>query len=377
MLWFVTRSTSLKSRSRHRKGSSIAPEVLETRDCPAAPQLMMFTSTIMQGQTVQLSGRVMDENPGSVSINFSGVASGTTMADTQGHFQFQTTASQLGTVYAQASDNEWLTSQIAESILSAPPPTLTVNLTQGAGRMVTLCGQVKAASPSNLTVCFTGQVAGTTTTSSTGSFAYTAQAAALGAITAEVTDIWGQQSSSVQVVVASNAPGVTLTVSQGANRTVYIQGQVTDESPGGINVTLSGVVSAVVTTTSNGMFTYSGTASSLGGITASAANCWGLTGSASATLINAAPSIVDFQAVNVVNNTWVIQGRVVDEFAAGLIVHLTSTIASLNGIDLTVDSSGWFSYTVQLQPGNDVGDLSVVTTDWWGVQSTTVNTSIS
>jgi hypothetical protein len=167
-----------------------------------------------------------------------------------------------------------------------------------------------------------------------------------------------------------------MTVLQGANHAVYIQGQVTDESPGGMTVTLSGVVSATVTTTSTGMFTYSGTASSLGGITASASDCWGLTGSASATLTNIAPSITNFQAINVVNNTWLIQGRVIDEFATGLIVHMTSTIASLNGIDMTVDSSGWFSYTAQLQPG-DAGDLSVIATDWWAVQSSTANTSIS
>lgn len=376
MSWFGTRSSSLASRPRHSHRRSIALEFLEARDCPAAPQIMMFSSTIVQGQTVQLSGMVMDENPGSVSINFSGAASGTTTSNALGLFQFQTTASQLGTIYAQASDNQALTSQVAESILSAPPPTLTVNLTQQAGRMVTLSGQVTAGALANLTVCFTGQVAATTTTSSTGAFTYTGQASALGAITAKVTDIWGQQSAGMQVQVTSNAPSVTMTVMQGANRAVYIQGRVTDESPGGINVTLSGVVSATVTTTSTGMFTYSGTASSLGAITASAVDCWGLTGSASATLTNAAPSIVNFQAVSVINNTWTIEGRVIDEFASGLIVHLTSTIAALNGVDMTVDSSGWFSYTVQLQPG-DTGDLSAITTDWWGVQSTTANTSIS
>lgn len=373
--WLAKKKVTQPTRPWVRPRVVPALYELEARVCPAAPLLMGFNVALLQGQTVQLTGMVMDENPGSVSIRFSGAASGTTTANAMGLFQLTTTASQLGTIYAQATDNQGLTSQIAQSLLSAPTPNLTLTLAHGSGKMVTLGGQVTAGAPGNLTVTFTGQVAATTTSATTGTYSYTAEASALGTVSATVTDIWGQHSNAVQVAVASNAPTVSFTVMQGADRAVCIQGQVMDESPGGITVTLSGAVSATVTTTSSGAFYYAGAATGLGTITASAADCWGLTGSTNAILTNSAPAIVNFQAVGT-NNYWTISGQVTDEFVTGLIVHLTSSIAALDGVDVTVSSDGWFRYTVQLQAG-DSGELSAITTDWWGVQSATATTTIA
>lgn len=444
----------------HKDGRRVFPrlEFLEGRDCPAAPAITALTPMAAPNGIIMLMGNVADENPGSVQLTLSGAVSGVTWGTLSGQFMFMSTTGHLGTVYVQARDSEGLTSQIAQALVSVPPPTVTLKLIQTGGRNVTLSGQVTGGapgmavtlsgqatgtaildatgsfsystvaaglgtisaqfvdvwgqsaaaqasvtsnaptltmtvtqtpgrtvaitgqvndeSPCGSTVSFSGSLSATVTTGDNGYFSYTGQASGLGTISATAWDCWGLASNTAQATLTSNPPSVSMTVTQGANRMVYITGQASDEYPSGLGITLSGPISVTVTTDTTGHFSYSGVASALGTLTATAVDCWGLTGAASYTLTNVAPIISNFQVISTgIGNYWTVEGQVADDFPAGLAVHLNSTIAVLNNVDVTVGSDGWFTYTVQLQNGA-TGAISAFATDWWGVQSNTANTSI-
>jgi hypothetical protein len=166
-------------------------------------------------------------------------------------------------------------------------------------------------------------------------------------------------------------PGTSLNVSaaQGPNRTVTVTGQVSGNSPAGLTVTLSGVVSGSVTTNANGTFTYTGAASAPGPIQATVTDLWGVTVSAVTTLTSQPPAILNFKAVNNGNNSWTFTGQVQDEYAAGLVVRLGG-IPSLdnNNASAIVQADGKFSYTITLEPGEQ-GGVTAQCTDWWGQPS--------
>lgn len=256
-------------------------ERLEARDCPSAPQITAFSALVQQGHTVLLGGTVSDDNPASVSLSFSGVAGGSTMADSSGNFQLQTQASALGTVYVVGLDADGQSSNTAQAVLSVPAPIFT-----------------------------------------------------------------------------------TFTVAQsGPNRQVTVSGQVS--SGAGLTVTLSGVVSASVTTGSNGSFTFTGTAGSLGQVNASVTDVWGQTGTGAAQLTNQAPTITNFNGENTgVQNIWDFEGQVSGQWVPGETVTF-SGIAALQNVQVTVGSDGWFHVQVQLS-SSDTGMLVATVTDWWG-----------
>jgi exosome complex RNA-binding protein Csl4 len=359
---------SKSSRNQNRNRVRLSFEALESRYCLSAPSITGFNAVVETGHTILLSGTVSDSNPGTVALQFSGVAAGTTSADSTGHFQLETTAANLGMVYAVASDSTGASSMQAQTMLSTPSPQVTLNLTQNAGTSVTLSGQVFVNTPGGLTITFSGQVSGTVVTNSNGTFSYTANAAGLGSIYAKTTDVWGQTSNTAQVSISSTPPTISLTVSQRANQNVYVSGKVTDESPANLTVSLTGVVSGTATTASDGSFSYTGPASALGKINASVTDPWGQTGTGSTTLTNVAPQITNFQAINLGQNMFTFEGQVMDEWAPGLTVQLSGLLGVNTSV--TVANDDWFTYTTTLQ-ANQAGYVSAVTTDWWGLQSNT------
>jgi len=179
-------------------------------------------------------------------------------------------------------------------------------------------------------------------------------------------DTAGMGPFTVQATIsAPAAPTITnLTVTTaGPSRAVAVTGQVS--SGAGLTVTLAGVVTGTATTGTNGMFTFSGTASGLGQVYASVTDSWGQTGTAAALLTNAAPTITDLAAENTgVQNIWNIEGRVTDEWAPGLTVTFAG-VPTLQNVQVTVGNDGWFHIQVQLGP-TDLGLLVATVTDWWG-----------
>lgn len=270
-----------KTRSRTRVPLSL--EALETRDCPTAPQITMNV-TLLDDQMVRLSGTVMDEMPSSVFITFSGVVSDQTVPEPGGNYSLDVQASQLGWIYAQGVDDEAFGSNIVSYQLTSAVPSITLSVSYGTQRTVTLSGSVTDEVRGGRLVAFTGRVENSVFTQADGTFSLTVEAAGLGNVLASTTDPWGQASNTAQVTLTSLAPFIN-----------YFE--VTHEPQG-----------------------------------------------------------------------WVFLGHVNDESPEGLIVQLGG-IPSLEGQTATVDSTGWFMFTVQLIPGVDRGTATAQVTDWWGLAS--------
>jgi len=368
------RNRAKSARPANRNRLRLAVEGLEPRWCPAGPQITSLNAAIVQGDTVMLSGTVSDPGADSLSVSFQGDVTGTA-AVSNGSFSLQTQASQLGTIYAQASDNLNNFSTPVQTQLSASPPAITAGITENGGTSVTISGTVTDGSPAGLTVSFSGEVTGSATTDANGNYSFTANAAAPGTISVQTKDVWGLLSNTSSVMIVDVAPSITLSVSQDGNHTVTVSGQVTSQAPGGLTVTLSGVVEGTATTSPTGAFSYTGTASNLGQIYAQVADVWGMTGYGSIEFTNTPPSISGFMAnLNSSTDAWTFSGQVCDEYAAGLTVTL-SNIPGEGNITVTGGSQGFFTYTTIL-PAGASGTVTATVTDWWGATSQPVTVTI-
>ncbi len=283
MAFWSSSTPRTTNRSPVRKQRAVLQlEVLEGRDCPSGAQITSFSANVQSGHQVLLSGTILDSAPGAAVINFGGTASGSVVPDLSGHFQVLENISQLGAVFATATDPDGSVSNTARAVLTDPGISLTLSATQGANRTVTVTGQVSCPSPAGLTVAFSGIVSGTVTTSSNGTFTFVAPASALGQIQATVTDVWGV--SATAATTLCNTPPTIINfraINNGYNCWTFT-GQVQDEYAAGLVVRLSGIPTlngsnAVATVQANGTFSYTIMLSpgEGGSVTASCIDWWG------------------------------------------------------------------------------------------------------
>jgi hypothetical protein len=229
--------------------------------------------------------------------------------------------------------------------------------------------------PSDAQVTFGGVLSGTVTPNALGQFSFQADASSLGAVTAVAHDAQGMTSNTAQALLPNLPPSLTFSVTYGAENWVTLTGMVADESPAGRTVTFSGAVSGSVVTTAGGMFSLT-LRGSLGAVHANTTDQWGQAATtASVNLVSSAPVITEFEAVHAsYGNVWTFRGRVSDEYRGGLTVQLGG-VGSLATQTVTVDANGYFSITVELQPGES-GLATARVTDWWGLQSAVVTDSV-
>jgi hypothetical protein len=265
-------------------------EALEGRATPAGVNITSMSGQII-GSHVVVTGQVQDETPDQVTINLSGSVSGTVQADRSGAFEFisSTTDSSLN-VSAQATDGQGLISPLFQIYVSPSignqAPYVTMSVSYGSQRSVTLSGTVYDESPAGLPVSIWGMVASQTVyTDSNGNFTLTAVASGLGDVCARATDVGGLLSNIAKVTLTSNAPRITdMVVSCQGQNTYVLTGRVIEESPGGLTFTLGGEVNAFrgqqVTVASDGTFSVTVTITDptdRGQITAQVTDWWGLT----------------------------------------------------------------------------------------------------
>jgi hypothetical protein len=147
-------------RKRNQGSSNFRPrlEFLEGRDCPAAPTITAFAVTPLSDHMVLLTGAILDESPGTATVNFSGVVNGYAPVNDSGAFSVTLEASDLGNIYAQALDNENLNSEQEQAALTNAKPVI-MNFeaeSQGAGNVYLFKGRVVDEHPSGLTVTLNG-----------------------------------------------------------------------------------------------------------------------------------------------------------------------------------------------------------------------------
>jgi hypothetical protein len=265
----------------------------------------------------------------------------------------------------------------------AAPVLSAFSATMLGGHSVQLSGIVQSDHPSSTTVNFTGVASGFTNLQADGTFSMTTNANALGIVTAIATD-YLLTSNPLTAQLASATPSATVNVAQHGGHSVTVSGQVTDDSLIGETVQLSGIVNASVMVNSDGSYSYTGQASGLGQVFATAQDVWGLkSASVAATVTNVAPVISNFTVINRGNGNWEFSGRVTDEFAPGMTVRISglpgtggSTSLGEDGdssggcLFVTVGAGGWFNVVANV--GNIAGCMiSADTIDGWGVASNT------
>ncbi|MEX2560707.1 MAG: hypothetical protein WD403_12370, partial [Pirellulales bacterium] len=123
----------LRNRPAPRRRAASSPrrfERLEDRLCLTIPWIMSFeTYAHGPGKTVDLGGMVADNFPLGVTVNFTGVVTGSTTVASSGSFSYVGTATSLGTVTATASDSEGASFRQAAVWSNAPTLTFSVQET--------------------------------------------------------------------------------------------------------------------------------------------------------------------------------------------------------------------------------------------------------
>jgi hypothetical protein len=230
---------------------------------------------------VKLTGTVTDPSPSSVSLTFNGAMCGSAQADSNGNFSFIGPAS-LGTVSVVGIDGQQQQSGTISTQITSAAPSLTLAVTYGAKRSVTLYGKVTDEAPGGLTVTISGAAKGNTTTSCDGSFSITLTADNLGQVQATVTDAFRLTSLPASVTLASNPPLITTFQAKWNSLTsCTFSGTVSDESAPGETVLLGGIpeLNGVTTTVqSDGTFSITVTLQphEKGTATALVTDWWGL-----------------------------------------------------------------------------------------------------
>ena len=260
---------------------------------------------------------------------------------------------------------------------AAPAPQITLTAQPlNSGRLVELAGTVTDSDPATVTITFSGVVSASTTANAAGNYDCTVQASGLGTVSAVGSDTLGLTSNTAQATISSAAPSLTLALAYGSQRSITLSGRVTDAQAGACTVQFTGVATGSTTTNADGTYSLTVNASQLGTVQARVQDTGGQTSAAAhVTVTSAAPSITHFQAIRGALNVWTFQGQVTDESAPGLTVRFGG-LPSLVGRTVTVDSTGWFHLTIELQDGEQ-GTASAQTTDWWGLNSNLALTDVS
>jgi hypothetical protein len=173
------------------------------------------------------------------------------------------------------------------------PSTLTLSLSYGPQHQVVLSGNVSgAANGADQAVSFSGVVSGTAYTDANGNYSATLVAQSLGNVSAQTAD---GLSNVAQAKVSNVAPVINNFIAACSAANFWtVSGNVVDEYPPGLIVTLGGSVNslygATTTVQSDGTFSYTkqlnNTSGDNGVVTAQVTDWWGLTSTVASSCVD-------------------------------------------------------------------------------------------
>jgi hypothetical protein len=209
---------------RHPRALLFGVQQLETRDCPSAPiapgasnaeghhqppSVTSFSVAQAGHHDVRLTGSVSDDGGVSgLTVNFTGVVTGSTTTDADGDFFVVLTASALGTITATVTDDGGLTSDPSSADLTNVAPSISVSAVQGVGGCWVIEGSVSDEWAYGLTVTLTSgnpALNGVSVdVSSNGTFEFAIlnpNVNLMGAtVAASVTDWWGESDTAFTAI---------------------------------------------------------------------------------------------------------------------------------------------------------------------------------
>jgi len=225
---------------------------------PTNPSVTLMSITYGADKMVTVMGQTSSSQPGPISVNFTGDASGSITAS-NGSFSAQLQTSGPGNIQATATDSWGLVSSAAAIAVAPISPSVTLtSITYGANMMVTVTGQAFSSQPGTIALDFGGVTSGSVTANSDGTFSVQLETSGLGVITATAADSWGLESSAAEIAVAPAAPQITgLTAVQETNDYWAITGTVVAPNIANLLVTFSGfapINGTQVSVAANGTF---------------------------------------------------------------------------------------------------------------------------
>ena len=173
-----------------------------------APTVGGLSYTWGANKQVTITGGIMDELPGGLTVTFAGAAVGQVTTNPDGSFSVTLTASQLGQVTVSTTDQWNQTSAAASIALTNSAPSIPTFMgIQGAGHSWTFAGKVNDEYAPGEVVSFSGlpELANlTATVQADGSFSLTVTLAAgeSGNVNCAVTDWWNVTSTTASYFVA-------------------------------------------------------------------------------------------------------------------------------------------------------------------------------
>jgi hypothetical protein len=201
-----------------------------------------LSATVQEDHQVVLSGQVTADEPGGLTVSFTGQHTGSTVTAADGSYSVTVEVAESGTIQASVFDSEGTASNVAEAMVElATPPTITLCVTPLDHRIVRLSGQVTDANPGGLTVQFSGEYSGSALTDETGHFSVSVEALNLGAIQASVTNSAGLTSNVAEDHVTSQTPTISdFYAVREVNNLFSFYGHIEDEWAAGLELHLGG-----------------------------------------------------------------------------------------------------------------------------------------
>ena len=265
---------------------------------------------------------------------------------------------------------QWLAT--TSTILTSQPPALSnVQVVASSyGKYVNVTGHVNDAAASQSKLNLSGICSGQFGVDYNGNFSIFTAATSVGNLSVTATDVWGQASGTTNIAFTDAAPSISgITVTKASSgKQITVTGHVTDALPGYASVSLSGVASATATVNTDGNFSITTTAESLGGLSLQAKDIWDqFSAAATASIQSATPVMGTLTVRQQSGSYWTIDGAITDDQSVvGLIVVFGGV---LQGTTITVGSGGTFSYTFSYSGSSNL--ITASTQDWWGQLSNT------
>lgn len=157
---------------------------------------------------------------------------------------------------------------------------------------------------------------------------------------------------------------VSLNVTYEQNKQVVLSGQLSNASGPVTNegINFGGSVNGTATTDSQGNYSVTLTATSLGVVTAASAD--GLSNTAQYTLVGGSPMISNFNAQPLGGGLWEFSGSVSGAPTQGEVVNFGG-INALQGQSVSVNADGSFDFYAIVNTGQG-GTATAEAVDWWG-----------
>src|SRR5579871_146672 len=212
------------------------------------------------------------------------------------------------------------------------------------------------------TVTISGAINQSIAVNNTGEFTFAAPYSGNGNVVVSAQDAVGDQSGNYTLSVTSTsnpAPVITLQVINSSGGSATLSGTVYDSNPSGLAVTLSGAISATVTTDSQGNFSLTVQPNEVGTVYAYTEDGNGsLSNTAEIVIAQPPPTIQGLNWVPIDNGQYKFTGQVVGAYVPGSLVTLSSQVPGVNGAQGTVGSDGTFTIIATV-PSNSGGGGTV------------------